>query len=373
MSEGCIPEPRGAQSMSTIISILCRESCETIILRRDSQKHTLCQRASKPSKLGLVKKILVTGAGGQIGINLTQRLLTEGHTVLAIDNHSTSLKSQLSSLAASANLEIFQHDVGEPFPDLEGVQQIFHLAAPASPIHYLAKPLETMRTIQLGTQHALDVATKNRATILIASTSEIYGEPLVHPQPEGYWGNVDPIGIRSCYKEAKRFAESLAVNHSRELGTSVRIARIFNTYGPGAFPKDGRVVNEFVRAALSGKDLVLHASGKQTRSFCYVSDLVEGLIALADSDYDVSPVNLGNPAESSVAELARLVIEVTHSSSKLSFQPGRADDPSRRSPDISLAKKILGWSPKIDLREGIEFTANWMANRQCPSNSTNQL
>lgn len=307
-----------------------------------------------------MKRVLITGAGGQIGSQLTRRLLQDGNSVVALDNFSTSNPLQLHELASYANLSIANQNVRDEIEPLGKFEEIYHLAAPASPVHYLSDPLGTMITIQEGTQNVLNLAMSTGAKILIASTSEIYGDPSVHPQTESYRGNVDPTGLRACYKESKRYSETLAAEYQRSFGVETRIARIFNTYGPGANRNDGRVIPEFLLAAIKGEPLHLHNGGIQTRSYCYVDDMLTGLIGLMESKLSGIPVNLGNPEEITVKELASLILQVTGSESPIIQSQARADDPSRRRPDISLAHSQLGWYPVTNLVDGLAKTAQWM-------------
>ncbi len=299
------------------------------------------------------KRILVTGGAGFLGSHLCQRLISEGHDVVCLDNLFTGRRENIDSLLDRHAFEFLRHDICEPLT-LE-VDEIYHLACPASPIHYQRNPVRTIRTCVQGTLNVLDLAREVHARVLIASTSEVYGDPLAHPQSESYWGNVNPIGPRACYDEGKRCAEALAVSYARQYGIGVRIARIFNTYGPRMLENDGRVVSNFVVQALRGLPLTIFGDGKQTRSFCYVEDLVEGFLRLMGSSVEV-PVNLGNPGEFTMLELAEQVRQLTGSSSALAFEPLPMDDPVRRKPDISRAIAELGWRPTIMLREGLERT-----------------
>jgi len=301
------------------------------------------------------KRVLVTGGAGFVGSHLCERLLGDGHEVVCLDNFFTGTHANVAHLREHARFELFRHDVQEPLT-ME-VDQIFHLACPASPIHYQRNPVRTIRTAVEGTLNLLDVAREASARILIASTSEVYGDPAEHPQTESYWGNVNPIGPRACYDEGKRCAEALATAYANQYGVEVRIARIFNTYGPRMHENDGRVVSNFVVQALSGKPLTIFGDGKQTRSFCFVSDLVEGFIRLMASEHGADPVNLGNPRESTMLELATLIKQATASRSEIIHEPLPKDDPVRRNPDISRAKKLLaGWTPTVPLEQGIAAT-----------------
>jgi UDP-glucuronate decarboxylase len=298
------------------------------------------------------KKILVTGGAGFLGSHLCKRLLDEGHSVICVDNFYTSTRQNLEALQTHPEFELLEHDVTIPLS--VDVQQIYNLACPASPIHYQRDPVATTRTSVDGAIHMLDLATRTGARVLQASTSEVYGDPEVHPQQEDYWGNVNPIGIRSCYDEGKRCAETLFFDYYRQYQTDIKVARIFNTYGPRMLPDDGRVVSNFIMQALQQKDITIYGDGSQTRSFCYVDDLVEGLISLMESGDDLTgPVNLGNPGEFTILELAEKVIAMTGSTSKISFEPLPEDDPTQRQPDITLARNELGWEPKVSLDEGL--------------------
>ena len=300
-------------------------------------------------------RILVTGGAGFVGSHLCERLLADGHEVVCLDNFFTGTHANVNKLRDNPRFEIFRHDVQEALT-ME-VDQIYHLACPASPIHYQRNPVRTIRTAVEGTLNLLDVARESGARMLIASTSEVYGDPAQHPQTEAYWGNVNPIGPRACYDEGKRCAEALATAYSSQYGVEVRIARIFNTYGPRMHENDGRVVSNFVVQALSGKPLTVFGDGQQTRSFCYVSDLVEGFVRLMASEHGAAPVNLGNPRESSMLELATLVKQMTGSSSAIVHAPLPKDDPVRRNPNIGRAQQLLGgWTPSVPLEQGIAAT-----------------
>ena len=301
------------------------------------------------------KRILVTGGAGFLGSHLCERLIDDGHEVLCVDNFFTGDKSNITGLMRHERFELIRHDV--TFPLFVEVDEIYNLACPASPVHYQHDPIQTTKTSVHGAINMLGLAKRLGAKILQASTSEVYGDPAEHPQTEGYWGHVNPIGPRSCYDEGKRCAETLFFDYHRQLGLRIKVARIFNTYGPRMHPADGRVVSNFIVQALSGRPLTLYGAGTQTRSFCYVDDLIDGLVRLMNSADEVTgPINLGNPVEFSMAELANLVIEETGSSSELSFAPLPADDPKQRNPDITLARDILGWSPSVPLREGLRRT-----------------
>jgi len=297
------------------------------------------------------KRILVTGGAGFIGSHLCERLLDKGYEVLCMDNLFTGARRNIEHLLGHHRFEFVHRDVNEPF--VAEVDQIFHLACPASPVHYQRNPVRTIRTCVQGTLHALEAAREVGARLFIASTSEVYGDPAVHPQPEDYWGHVNPIGIRACYDEGKRCAEALAVSFALQYDVSVRIARIFNTYGPRMHENDGRVVSNLVVQALRGEAMTIYGDGSQTRSFCFVDDLVEAAIQFMNVDTDATPMNLGNPTESTIEQIARLIRRLTQSQSKLIFQPLPKDDPNRRCPDISRANDLLGWQPQIDLKEGL--------------------
>jgi len=299
-------------------------------------------------------RILVTGGAGFIGSHLCERLLAEGHDVLCLDNFFTGRRVNIVNLLDNHHFELIRHDVIEPV--LLEVDQIYNLACPASPIHYQYNPVKTVKTSVMGMINMLGLAKRVRARILQASTSEVYGDPLVHPQPEGYWGNVNPIGLRSCYDEGKRIAETLMMDYHRQNKVDTRIARIFNTYGPRMLEDDGRVVSNFIVQALRGEALTLYGAGDQTRSFCYVDDLVEALIRLMNVDDVHEPVNLGNPGEFTIKQLADEVIKICGSSSDVCYLPLPEDDPKQRQPDISRAQKLLDWTPSIPLSEGLQKT-----------------
>lgn len=296
-------------------------------------------------------RVLITGGAGFIGSHLTERLLKAGHSVIIMDNFHTGSRNNIRHLLHNDDLEVFRHDVTDPFR--VEVDCIYNLACPASPIHYQRSPVKTVLTSVLGVIHCLDLAKVTKARVLQASTSEIYGDPEVHPQTEEYWGNVNTIGPRSCYDEGKRVAETLMFDYHRENGVDIRLARIFNTYGPKMSPDDGRVVSNFILQALRGEPITIFGDGCQTRSFCYVDDLVEGLIRLMNQDGITGPINFGNPDERTIKEIAELVIRLTGSSSEIVYKPLPKDDPVRRKPDISLAHKKLGWQPKVKLEEGL--------------------
>ena len=299
------------------------------------------------------KKILVTGGAGFIGSHLCTRLIAEGHYVICLDNLFTGSRQNINHLLKHPHFEFVDHDVEHPY-QRERLDEIYNLACPASPIHYQYDAIKTIRTSVMGAINLLDLAHRTHAKILQASTSEVYGDPMVHPQNETYWGNVNPVGIRSCYDEGKRCAETLFMDYHRQCGVRVKLIRIFNTYGPRMLPNDGRVVSNFVVQALQGKDITIYGSGNQTRSFQYVDDLIEGMMRMMDSEDDfIGPVNLGNPGEFTICELAEKVIQLTGSTSRIVYKPLPMDDPQRRQPDISLAKERLGWQPVVKLDEGL--------------------
>ncbi|ANA40230.1 NAD-dependent dehydratase [Geobacter anodireducens] len=304
-------------------------------------------------------RILVTGGAGFIGSHLCELLLGQGHDVLCLDNFFTGSKRNIDRLMDFHRFEVIRHDIIEPI--LLEVDRIYNLACPASPVHYQYNPVKTIKTSVMGTINMLGLAKRVRARILQASTSEVYGDPTVHPQPETYWGNVNPIGIRSCYDEGKRVAETLMIDYHRQNGVDIRIARIFNTYGPRMAEHDGRVVSNFVVQALRGEDLTVYGDGSQTRSFCYVDDLLDGLVTLMEHDQFCGPVNLGNPEETPIIEFARRIIAMTGSSSQIIYRPLPSDDPRQRQPDITLARTILGWEPRVSLDEGLAQTIEYFA------------
>ncbi len=300
-------------------------------------------------------RCLVTGGAGFLGSHLCERLLSDGHEVICLDNFFTGRRVNVEHLRENPNFELLRHDVTEPI--LLEVDRIFNLACPASPIHYQFNPVKTIKTSVMGAINMLGLAKRVHARILQASTSEVYGDPDVHPQTEDYWGNVNPIGIRSCYDEGKRVAETLFMDYHRQNRVDIRIVRIFNTYGPRMLSNDGRVVSNFIVQALKGEDITIYGSGEQTRSFCYVSDLVEALVRMMDQDDCIGPVNIGNPHEFTMLELAERVIALTRSKSRISFLSLPGDDPRKRKPDISRAKMALsGWEPSVELDEGLEKT-----------------
>ena len=299
-------------------------------------------------------RILVTGGAGFIGSHLCERLLNEGHEVLCLDNFFTGRRENIFALLDNQRFELLRHDVIQPV--LVEVDQIYNLACPASPIHYQYNPVKTVKTSVMGMINMLGLAKRVRARILQASTSEVYGDPLVHPQPEEYWGNVNPIGLRSCYDEGKRIAETLMMDYHRQNKVDTRIARIFNTYGPRMLENDGRVVSNFIVQALRGEPLTLYGEGDQTRSFCYVDDLVDGLIRLMNTEELFDPINLGNPGEFTIKQLAEEVVQICGSKSGIKYLPLPQDDPKQRQPDITRAQELLKWKPTIPLREGLVKT-----------------
>lgn len=303
-------------------------------------------------------KILVTGGAGFIGNHLCRRLLNEGNYVICLDNFFTGLKKHIEDMIDNPNFELIEHDIVEPI-DIK-CDQIYNLACPASPPHYQCDPVKTMKTSVLGILNMLELAKKHNATILQASTSEVYGNPNVHPQKESYRGNVNPIGIRSCYDEGKRCAETLMMDYHRQYAVDTRIIRIFNTYGPNMDPKDGRVVSNCIMQALKGEDITIYGDGSQTRSFCYVDDLVDGIIKMMNNPQKfIGPVNLGNPSERTVLNLAEIILELTNSKSKIVYMPLPSDDPVKRKPDITVAQKELGWEPKFDIKDGLTLTIDY--------------
>jgi len=305
---------------------------------------------------------VVTGAAGFLGSHLTDLLLARGHKVIGIDNFVTGTVDNISHLAGNSNFKFIEQDVTEFLFLDTPVHYVWHFASPASPIDYLELPIQTLKVGSLGTHKALGLAMNKQARFLLASTSEIYGDPLVHPQTEDYWGNVNPIGPRGCYDEAKRFAEAMAMAYHKEHGVETRIVRIFNTYGPRMRLNDGRVVPAFISQALKHRPLTVFGRGRQTRSFCYVSDLIEGIYRLMMSPYD-GPVNIGNPAEMTVLEFARAIIRATRSRSKIAFRPLPQDDPRQRRPDITRARKLLRWAPRVPLTEGLAQTIEYFRRK----------
>jgi UDP-glucuronate decarboxylase len=308
-----------------------------------------------------MKRILVTGGAGFLGSHLCQALLEKGDDVLCLDNFFSGHKDNIRHLTGFPYFEVIRHDIIRPL--FVEVDQIFHLASPASPIHYQYNAIKTIKTNVLGTINMLGLAKRTKARILLASTSEVYGNPDVHPQPEDYWGHVNPIGIRSCYDEGKRVAETLAMDYFRQNHVDIKIARIFNTYGPRMAVDDGRVVSNFVVQALKEEPLTIYGDGSQTRSFCFVTDLIEAIQLMMDKEDFIGPVNLGNPDEGTILELAEKIIKLTGSRSKIKFNPLPSDDPVRRCPDISLAKKMLKWSPKTSWEEGLTKTIDYFKKK----------
>ncbi|MDR2554706.1 MAG: SDR family oxidoreductase [Fibromonadaceae bacterium] len=302
-------------------------------------------------------RVLVTGGAGFLGSHLCDRLIEQGHDVLCLDNYFTGSKKNVEHLAGNPRFELIRHDVTEPI--LLEVDRIYNLACPASPVHYQYNPVKTIKTSILGAVNMLGLAKRVRARILQASTSEVYGDPSVHPQTEEYWGNVNPIGIRSCYDEGKRVAETLFMDYHRQNKVDIRIVRIFNTYGPRMHPNDGRVVSNFIVQALQGKDITVYGDGQQTRSFCFASDLVEAIMRAMEQTESVGPINIGNPGEFTILELAEKVIKLTGSKSRIVKEPLPADDPKQRKPDISKAKKILDWEPSVNLEDGLKKTIDY--------------
>jgi UDP-glucuronate decarboxylase len=304
------------------------------------------------------KRVMVTGGAGFLGSHLCERLLNDGHDVLCVDNFYSGTKDNIEHLVENPHFEMMRHDV--TFPLYVEVDEIYNLACPASPIHYQRDPVQTTKTSVHGAINMLGLAKRTKAKILQASTSEVYGDPEVHPQNESYWGHVNPIGIRSCYDEGKRCAETLFFDYHRQHQLEIKVVRIFNTYGPRMHPNDGRVVSNFIVQALSGKDITIYGDGSQTRSFCYVDDLIEGFIRLMASPSDTTgPINIGNPVESTIKELAETIIAMVGGKSKLIFNPLPQDDPKQRKPDITLARNKLGWEPKVKLHDGLSSTVDY--------------
>ncbi|WP_281185185.1 UDP-glucuronic acid decarboxylase family protein [Trichlorobacter lovleyi] len=307
-------------------------------------------------------RILVTGGAGFLGSHLCERLLNEGNDVICLDNLFTGSKDNIIHLMDNHRFELIRHDIVEPI--LLEVDRIYNLACPASPVHYQYNPVKTVKTSVMGMINMLGMAKRVKARILQASTSEVYGDPQVHPQKEEYWGNVNPIGIRSCYDEGKRVAETLMMDYHRQNKVDIRIIRIFNTYGPRMAENDGRVVSNFILQALKNEDITVFGEGRQTRSFCYVSDLIDGMIRMMENEQDfIGPVNLGNPVENTILEFAEKIITITGSKSKIIYKPLPQDDPKQRRPDISLAQEKLGWQPSVDLETGLKATADYFAAR----------
>jgi UDP-glucuronate decarboxylase len=308
-----------------------------------------------------MKRILVTGGAGFLGSHLCERLLNNGHEVLCVDNFFSSTRGNITHLLDNPDMELMRHDV--TFPLYVEVDEIFNLACPASPIHYQFDPVQTTKTSVIGAINMLGLAKRVRAKILQTSTSEIYGDPAVHPQTEEYWGNVNPIGRRSCYDEGKRCAETLFFDYRRQHNLAIKVVRIFNTYGPRMHPEDGRVVSNFIVQALRGHEITIYGEGTQTRSFCYVDDLIEAIVRMMDTPSDVTgPINIGNPREFTIRELAELVIDLAGTKSKIRFEPLPSDDPRQRQPDITMAKTTLKWEPKTQLREGLSKTIAYFDN-----------
>ena len=303
------------------------------------------------------KRVLITGGAGFLGSHLCERLLDQGHEVLCVDNLFTGRKQNIQHLMGEPKFEFIRHDVTEPMR-LE-VDQIYNLACPASPPHYQYNAIKTIKTSVLGAINVLGLAKRTKARVFQASTSEVYGDPEVHPQPESYWGNVNPIGIRSCYDEGKRVAETLFFDYHRQNGVDIRVVRIFNTYGPRMLPDDGRVVSNFIVQALRGQNITIYGDGSQTRSFCYVDDLISGFVKLMETEGITGPVNIGNPGEFTMIELAELVLKKIGGRSTITFLPLPSDDPKQRKPDISLAKSKLGWEPLVPLSEGLDRTISY--------------
>lgn len=299
-------------------------------------------------------RTLVTGGAGFLGSHLCERLLREGHEVICMDNFFSGKRGNVAHLRADPHFELVRHDIVEPI--LLEVDRIFHLACPASPVHYQYNPVKTIKTSVMGTINMLGLAKRVKARILLSSTSEVYGDPEEHPQTESYWGHVNPIGVRSCYDEGKRVAECLMMDYHRQNNVDIRIVRIFNTYGPRMAVNDGRVVSNFCVAALRGNDIPIYGDGAQTRSFAYVDDTIDGLVRMMEAHDFLGPVNIGNPDEFTIKELAAMTLELTHSSSKLTYFPAPPDDPVRRRPDITLARTKLGWEPRTPLRDGLAMT-----------------
>lgn len=305
-----------------------------------------------------MKRILVTGGAGFLGSHLCERLLNEGNEVVCVDNYFTGNKQHIIHLMQNPNFELIRHDVIQPIY-LE-VDEIYNLACPASPIHYQYNPIKTVKTSVMGAINMLGLAKRINAKILQASTSEVYGAPNLHPQPEEYWGNVNPIGLRSCYDEGKRCAETLCFDYHRQNKVRIKVIRIFNTYGPNMHPKDGRVVSNFIMQALHNEDITIYGNGEQTRSFCYCDDLIEAMIRMMNTDDSVTgPINIGNPNEFTIRQLAEMVIELTGSKSKIVYLPAVADDPTQRQPTINKAKEILHWEPTVQLRDGLRKTIDY--------------
>lgn len=316
-------------------------------------------------------RVLVTGGAGFLGSHLCERLLAQGNEVICLDNFFTGQRQNVEHLIGQPRFELVRHDVIQPI--LLEVDRIYNLACPASPVHYQYNPVKTIKTSVMGAINMLGLAKRTRSRILQASTSEVYGDPEVHPQPESYWGSVNPIGIRSCYDEGKRVAETLFMDYHRQNAVDIRLIRIFNTYGPRMHPNDGRVVSNFIVQALKGTDISIYGDGKQTRSFCYVDDLIEGMLRLMEQTKSIGPVNVGNPGEFSMLELASLVIELTGSKSRIIYKPKPEDDPRQRKPDISLARELMQWEPKIALREGLQKTIHYFDKVLATNQTSSQV
>ena len=313
---------------------------------------------NKSNNISNRKRVLVTGGAGFLGSHLCARLLDEGNEVICLDNFYSGTKDNVTHLAGDPHFELMRHDV--TFPLYVEVDEIFNLACPASPVHYQRDPVQTTKTSVHGAFNMLGLAKRTKASILQASTSEVYGDPEIHPQPESYWGRVNPLGIRSCYDEGKRCAETLFFDYHRQHKLDIKVARIFNTYGPRMHPNDGRVVSNFIVQALRGEDITIYGDGGQTRSFCYVDDLIEGFMRLMATPPEITgPINIGNPREFTILELAETVLRLVGSSSKLVRQPLPQDDPKQRQPDIALAKQVLGWEPRVHLEEGLVKTIDY--------------
>lgn len=307
-----------------------------------------------------MKKILITGGAGFIGSHLCKKLLHDGHHVICLDNFFTGNKENIKDLIGNKNFKLVEHDITEKYS--ADVDEIYNLACPASPPHYQYDPVKTTKTSVLGIINMLELARKCGAKVLQASTSEVYGNPEIHPQPESYWGNVNPIGIRSCYDEGKRCAETLMMDYHRQHGVDIRIIRIFNTYGPNMDINDGRVVSNFIVQALQGEDITVYGEGLQTRSFCYVDDLIDGIIKMMNGNY-IGPVNLGNPSERTILDFAKLIIELTGSKSKIVYRELPSDDPTQRQPDLTVAKRELNWKPTTDIKIGLEKTIKYFEEK----------
>ncbi len=308
------------------------------------------------------KRVLVTGGAGFIGSHLCERLLADGHDVICLDNFFTGSKDNIRHLIGNDHFELVRHDITREYQ--AEVDQIYNLACPASPPHYQYNPIKTIETSVIGVSNMLDLAKSCNDRILQASTSEIYGDPTVHPQTEDYWGNVNPIGIRSCYDEGKRCAETIMMDYHRQNHVDIRIVRIFNTYGPNMALNDGRVVSNFIIQALQNQNITIYGDGSQTRSFCYVSDLIDGLVKMMNNSQNfIGPVNLGNPSERSILDFAKYIIKLTNSNSKIVYKPLPGDDPTQRKPDVSLAKQVLAWEPTVDIETGLLKTINYFSNK----------